>query len=136
VGGGVVVERALAEQDRIVAHRGLSLPLGDPLLVGERPHTTRDPAARVLGALALAAVAPFARLGGERLQRCASFLRRAVTDADAPLTEAELLALAPADAPEESREAVRLLYAASRRPRTDLAIAWDAFHGRPAGVAP
>jgi hypothetical protein len=136
VGAGVVVERALADRDRILAHRGLSFPLGDALLVGERLVPGRDPGARVLGALALAAVTPFARLGGDRLRQCAAFLRRAATDASAPLSEAELEALVPEGTPEESREATRRLYAASRRPWVDLSIAWDAIHGRPAGVAP
>jgi hypothetical protein len=134
VGAGVRVERAVVEGDRLTGHRGRSHSFGDPLLLGARPGRPGDAVARALGALGAAAATFVPRTAGERPTWLA-FLERARQHEAAPLTDAELRLMLPADAPAESREAVARLYVATRTPGTDLSLAWSALLGRTRGVA-
>jgi hypothetical protein len=135
VGAGVRVERAVVEGERLTGHRGRSHSFGDPLLLGSRPRRPADTAARLLGALGAAAASPFVSGSSAAKPTWLAFLERARSTESAPLSEAELGLMVPADAPAESREAVARLYGATRTPGTDLSLAWSALLGRTRGVA-
>jgi len=132
VGQGLLVQNALVEPGRIIRHRGRTIPIDDPFLIGGVSAPKRWP--RVAAAVALGAVAPFAALSDgagsrEMVRRLARVVEgtsqwmgvRTPAEPDRVVVDV-LPLLVPPDAQKEEREAAFALYQAKKSLRLDTKL--------------